>query len=211
MSSLFDVPRIVLVGAESTGKSTVGQKITQMYPNCCYNPEYLRDYCMQKITVNDSEKTAPIFTWTPDEFIHIAEKQGQNETLCAQQIASQSGFVVCDTDVFAVSIWYERYIGHRSRIIEKMAEEYDSNVTNKIYFLFSNGVPFVQDGYRDGEQIREWMFNRFLTELQKLGKTFYIIDGTYKNRFSYVCRIIDNIILPLIDNKNESVVCQRFR
>ena len=51
------------------------------------------------------------------------------------------------------------------------------NNSEKIYILTKPNVPFVQDGYRDDEHIREWMFERFIEELDQYNMKYYIIDS----------------------------------
>ena len=52
-------------------------------------------------------------------------------------------------------------------------------------------MPFVQDGYRDGEHIRDWMFERFKTELERKNMKYYIIDSPdYEERYKQCLDII---------------------
>ena len=53
-------------------------------------------------------------------------------------------------------------------------------------------MPFIQDGYRDGEHIRDWMFERFITEFKKYNMKYYIIDSpNYDERLQHAINIID--------------------
>jgi nicotinamide riboside kinase len=56
-----------------------------------------------------------------------------------------------------------------------MKTQKNLNNSEKIYILTKPNVPFVQDGYRDREHIRDWMFQRFIEELDKYKMTYYII------------------------------------
>jgi nicotinamide riboside kinase len=65
------------------------------------------------------------------------------------------------------------------------------NNTEKIYILTKPNVPFIQDGYRDGEHIRDWMFQRFIEELEGHKMTYYIIDSeNYDERYKHVQYLI---------------------
>ena len=65
---------------------------------------------------------------------------------------------------------------------------------NKIYILTKPNVPFVQDGFRDGEHIRDWMYYRFLEELQNKGMKYYILGSSdYEERLLSVIEIINKI------------------
>jgi len=86
-------------------------------------------------------------------------------------------------------------MGYISEEIESMFEEYDDCISNKIYLLTNCDVPFIQDGYRDGELIRDWMYERFYNKLQENNKIFYILTGDYDERLQQACDIINNEIL----------------
>ncbi len=43
-------------------------------------------------------------------------------------------------------------------------------------------IPFVQDGTRDGEQIRYWMQERFTSELKARGLPYVIVTGDRPTR-----------------------------
>ena len=56
----------------------------------------------------------------------------------------------------ATAIWEERYLGQRPAEVRAAARWPD------LYLLTDHdGVPFEQDGLRDGEHLREWMTGRF--------------------------------------------------
>jgi len=65
--------------------------------------------------------------------------------------------LICDTDVLATGIWHERYMGCRSPDVEAIAASH----RHDLYLLTGCDLPFVQDGLRDGETIRQWMTKRF--------------------------------------------------
>lgn len=65
--------------------------------------------------------------------------------------------LICDTDVLATALWHERYVGEPApRILERAAAHQLA-----LYILTGDEIPFVQDGLRDGEDIRHDMQQRF--------------------------------------------------
>ena len=56
------------------------------------------------------------------------------------------------------------------------------------------GVPFVQDGIRDGEAIREWMTGRFLEALAATGRRFVVLCGSLESRVSEGLAAIDDLL-----------------
>jgi len=189
----FYVPRIVLVGAESTGKTTLAKRLTEHYKGrTIWVPEYARILCEEKLKDNFNSNSVPTFHWTTEEFIEIANGQKRTELEAAMKDGVE--IVICDTDVFAASIWHERYLGFVSDKIEEMAKDYENEVHRQIYLLTDNNVPFVQDGYRDGENIRDWMFSRFLEKLTSENKKFDLLIGSYDDRFNQALKAIDSVL-----------------
>jgi nicotinamide riboside kinase len=98
--------------------------------------------------------------------------------------------LVCDTDPFATEIWHERYVGAPSADVAAIAagRRYD------LYLLTGTDVPFEQDGYRDGENIRAWMHRRFRDELERRGKPYVLIEGDRKTRLSRAVERVDDLL-----------------
>jgi nicotinamide riboside kinase len=53
-----------------------------------------------------------------------------------------------------------------------------------LYVLTDSSTPFVQDGYRDGEGIRQWMHDRFRTALTQKARPFLEIGGPHERRLA---------------------------
>ena len=100
--------------------------------------------------------------------------------------------LICENLSFALTIWCERYLGKYYQEIYKIYEAAKHlNNSEKIYILTKPNVPFVQDGYSDGKHIRDWMFQRFIEELDKYKMTYYIIDSpNYDERYNKTLEII---------------------
>ena len=173
--------RICIVGAESTGKTTLAKALAKHYQTD-WVPEYGRLYTEQNIT--------DLFThrWTNKEFVHIAKTQNILEEEAA---AKCNRLLICDTDAFATSIWYERYFNRRSSAIDTLAagRNYD------LYIVPDVKTPFVQDGWRDGnEKIRRWMHNRFLQKLEFWGKDYLLVSGSVQERLEQTIPVIDSLL-----------------
>ena len=59
--------------------------------------------------------------------------------------------LISDTDALATGIWHERYLSKKSAEVEAIAASH----RHDLYLLTDCDLPFVQDGLRDGESIRE--------------------------------------------------------
>lgn len=175
----YYIPRIIFLGPESCGKTTLAQKLAEFYQTE-WVKEYGHEYCEEKLKANSqkAENGDDIFyDWTDDDFIHIANQQNKIELNLAIQA---NKFLICDTDSFATNIWYERYMNKRCFELEEIHKLHFNNVGVAFYFLFNpKDLPFVQDGTRDGENIRGWMFDLFKKRLYEEKKNFYVVEGDY--------------------------------
>lgn len=156
-------PRIVILGAESTGTTTLARALAERL-GTEWVPEYGRDYSVAKLAAGEAE-------WRTEEFVHIAQTQNRWEDGAARRA---TGPVVLDTDAFATGVWHERYVGHRSPEVEALARPAALTV------LTGDEIPFVQDGLRDGEHLRRWMTDVFRERLR--GRDHIEVGGPVPER-----------------------------
>jgi nicotinamide riboside kinase len=62
------------------------------------------------------------------------------------------------------------------------------------YILTAIDTPFVQDGTRDGEHIREAMHARFVEELKANGKDFTMLSGDEQARLQAAIGVCDEVL-----------------
>ncbi|MEV4625149.1 AAA family ATPase [Micromonospora sp. NPDC049523] len=155
--------RVVVVGAESTGTTTLARALAEalrgdggVWARTRWVPEFGRELTERKLTaLRRTDPGASVFdvTWSREDFVEVAETQNR-----AEDDAARSGgpILVCDTDARATAVWEERYLGSPSPATLAAARRPD------LYLLTDHeGVPFEDDGLRDGEHLRAWMTGRF--------------------------------------------------
>jgi NadR type nicotinamide-nucleotide adenylyltransferase len=167
------VCRVVLIGAESTGKTTLAQQLAERF-NTIWVPEYGREHWEKKVA--GLVMSDPLPSWSHDEFVQIAAEQQARENLLARQA---NRVLICDTNAFATGTWHERYYQSRDARVDAIgaADKVD------LYLLMAPDVPFVQDGFRDGEKIRDWMHEAFRSQLANGATPWRLIAGSYAARF----------------------------
>jgi len=177
--------RVVLIGAESTGKTTLCEALAAHY-GTVWVAEYGREHWEKKIAAQD---TPPGETpaWTDVEFIHIAEEQQRRENEAATRA---NRVLICDTNAFATATWFERYAGTRHPPVDAIGARDKVD----LYLIPSPDVPFVQDGVRDGEKIREWMHDRFLELIRAGGTPHVLITGPWEARLPQAIAAIDALL-----------------
>lgn len=170
--------RVVIIGAESTGKTTLATALAEHYQTA-WVPEFGRLYTEARRYRGE--------LWRSDEFTYIAVEQARMEDALAR-IAN--GVLICDTDPFATTIWHERYLGGPSVAVQVVAasRSYD------LYVLTDTDIPFVQDGIRDGEAIRQWMHNRFHDEISRMATPMIVVSGPHDERLEAAVARIDAML-----------------
>jgi HTH-type transcriptional repressor of NAD biosynthesis genes len=177
--------RICIVGAESTGTTTLAKDLASHYQTV-WVPEYGRLFSEGK------QFGDHYAAWRSDEFVSIAQAQSQLEDTMA---AASNGLLFADTDAFATGIWHERYLGVRSTAVEALA----ARRRPALYLLTGDDIPFVQDGLRDGEHIRHGMHRRFIERLQEDGRLFVLVVGDRAKRLQQAVAAVEAIRLVDVD------------
>jgi NadR type nicotinamide-nucleotide adenylyltransferase len=180
----FYAVRVCVVGAESTGKTTLAQDLARHF-DTVWVPEYGREYSERKLAAGGG------YDFRSEEFAHIAARQCELEDEAARRA---NRILVCDTDAFATSVWHRRYIGTRSPEVEETAARHRRP---DLYLLTDIGTPFVQDGTRDGEHVREWMHEVFVEELRAQGRPSQSVSGTRDERLRQAVGYIEDLLAGL--------------
>ncbi len=173
--------RVCLIGAESTGKTTLAQSLATNYQTC-WVPEYGREVS-ERMLAREGK-----YNWRSQDFVEIALTQCRLENDAAREC---NRVLISDTDAFATSIWHRRYLNLPSPEVEAIAQ---SQRPPDLYLLSDTKTPFVQDGTRDGEAIREWMQRVFTEELVRQQREFQILSGSYNERFQQALKHIDRLL-----------------
>lgn len=177
--------RIVVLGAESTGTTTVSRALAARYrdrggvwASTRWVAEYGRERSIEKLQEvrrgNPNADLAEV-VWSAEDFLQIATVQTEREEEAARE---GSPVLVCDTDAFATQVWERRYLGPKSSASSAAAVP-----RHDVYLVTDHvGVPFEQDGLRDGELIREEMTTWFLDALTRTGRSWVLLTGTVEQR-----------------------------
>ena len=187
------VRRVVVVGAESTGTTTMARALAAHFQTI-WVPEYGRQLTERKVAALGPGGDVFSVTWNRDDFVEVAREQ----EAAADRAARASGpLLICDTDAMATTIWEERYLGDTSDAVRAAARWPD------LYLLTDHeGVPFDQDGLRDGEHIREWMTGRFRAVLATAPVPVVELRGPHENRLATAVHACESLLAagwPLAD------------
>ena len=187
--------RVVVVGAESTGTTTVADRLAQHYvtrggvwaaTQCV--AEYGREYTQLKAAANPDVDIAEL-RWSEEDFDAIGPEQTRREEAA---VRAGSPVLICDTDAFATALWKRRYLGSTSA----SAEPWTSVPPRAVYLLTDHeGVPWHDDGMREGDlTIRAAMTGWFTEALTAAGQSWVLLTGTLQERLDIAIRAIDPLL-----------------
>lgn len=183
--------RVVVVGAESTGTTTMARALAAAlrdrggcFGRTTWVEEFGRELTQRKLdALREENAEAGIFdvTWSREDFVAVAAEQNAREDAVTR---NGSPILVCDTDARATAVWEERYLGSASPEVVALARE------PALYLLTDHvGVPFEDDGLRDGEHLRAWMTGRFREVLA--GRPMVELTGPHEKRLETALAAID--------------------
>ena len=185
----FYALRVCLVGAESTGKTTLAAALAERFETV-WVPEYGREYCERKLSEEGG------FDFRTEEFTHVAARQCELEDDAARRA---NKILICDTDALTTGIWHRRYMNARSPEVEAIVARHRRP---DLYLLTDIATPFVQDGTRDGEFVREWMHETFVEELRARGLAYRRVSGPRGERVRQAVGYIEELLAARKDSES---------
>lgn len=160
--------RIAVLGAESSGKSTLCQALAQRY-GTLWVPEYLREFV-------DTQGRVP---FESDQY-GIARTQRAREDEAA---ARAKDFLFCDTTPLMTALYSRVYWGRVDARLEGLAATHDYALT----LVTAPDTPWIADGLmRDSEEVRERVFEMVERELDERGIRFVLVEGDLPHRMRQV-------------------------
>jgi len=172
-----DVKRICILGAESTGKTTLAAALARAY-GVSWVPEYGRPY-----TEMGRDRDAP---WTSEEFTRIARMQCWYEDCLA---TTTRRLLFCDTDAFTTALFHEVYLGEPTHTFDDLVERrYD------LFVVCGLDVPWRHDGIREFEEQRRWMQERYLERVRSSGRPWLVASGQLEQRLDAAAGAVDAML-----------------
>jgi NadR type nicotinamide-nucleotide adenylyltransferase len=167
--------RVVLTGSESTGKTTLAERLAKHY-DATLVPEFVRTY-------------AATLGRTIDFSDHGAIAKGQM-ALEDEHIALEPALLVQDTDLLSTVVYCKHYFGSCPAWIAEAANSRRPD----LYIMCDIDIPWVADGVRDRGHAREEMQQLFRDALTESGVLWLSIGGDAAERFARASHAIDNVI-----------------
>lgn len=170
--------KIVVIGPESTGKSTLCEKLASHY-NTLWVPEYARTYL---------EKNGPEYAY--EDLLTIAKGQiDLEEKLIAQSAKLKASRLFIDTDMYVMKVWAEFVFNKcHNWILNRIAERnYD------LFLLCDIDLPWVEDKLREypDKKIRRKLYCFYKDLMINQSTLWCNISGKYDERLAKAINFID--------------------
>ena len=193
------VKKVVVIGPESTGKSTLCEQLAQHY-NQLWCPEFAREYLLTNGTdyqYDDLLTIAKGQLALEDEYTLMTSKQWSfvdGQWLHASELrrSIKPPMLVIDTDMYVMKVWCE-YVFERCHqfIIDQIVQRpYD------LYLLCAPDLPWVKDALREypDEGPRQELYAIYKDILINQHIPWVNITGNYDNRLAIAIEAVDKYI-----------------
>ena len=171
--------KIVVIGPESTGKSTLCEQLAQHYDSL-WCPEFAREYLLTNGTI-----------YSYDDLLNIAKGQLALEDEYIQMSAG-SKLLFIDTDMYVMKVWSEFVFGkcHGFILDQITGRHYD------LYLLCNVDLPWVKDELREypDQQTRNKIFLIYKDLMINQPVPWMEISGDYEERLQRSIEAVDKIL-----------------
>ena len=164
------VKRVVFLGGESTGKSTMARRMAAQFET-----DYVAEYGRELWEARGGNRAY-------DDLLAIATEQLRRES------AGRDGaraFLFCDTSPLT-TLFYSRHLFSRA---EPLLEELATRAYDHV-FLCEADFAFEQDGTRSGVEFQALQQDWYRRELKARGVAFHSLGGSVAERIERVSRLI---------------------
>ncbi len=193
------IKKVVVIGPESTGKSTLCQQLAHHY-HTEWCSEFAREYLLAHgtaYTFEDLETIAKGQLALEDDALSMVKGQwsmaedGTYVNSKALLSAHHSPLLFIDTDMYVMKVWCEYVFGkcHTLILDEIVQRKYD------LYLLCNIDLPWVKDELREypDEKPRQELYRIYKDILINQSVPWVEISGTYEERLNTAIKAVDGV------------------
>jgi NadR type nicotinamide-nucleotide adenylyltransferase len=173
--------KVVVIGPESTGKSTLCKQLAEYYQTA-WCPEYAREYLLKhgkKYDYDDLLTIAKGQISLEDKYVGVVNKRKHHS-------------LFIDTDMYVMKVWCEFVFGkcHRYILNQITKRKYD------LYLLCNTDLPWVKDELREYPDLetRQKLYHIYKNILMNQPVPWIDITGNSEERFQKAIHAVDNLL-----------------
>ncbi len=173
METLKPIRRVVIIGPESTGKSTLSAQLAAHFQT-----EWVREYAREYLEKNGTD-------YRFENLYAIATGQEALEEKMAAIVSADNSnsytrVLFIDTDLYVMKIWSE-FVFNKcdNRILTAISKR-----KCDLYLLCDTDLPWVSDNLREypDPAVRKKLFHYYKEEMTEQNVPWGIIRGSYEER-----------------------------
>lgn len=169
--------RVVLIGSESTGKTTLARQLAEAL-TAAWVPEYSRAYALERgalpLGAADVESIA----------------RGQIAQEDAALALARARVMILDTDLISTTVYAEHYYGPCPAWVLQAARDRLAD----LYLVCDIDLPWIADDVRDQPGAREIIQSRMKARLAEFGARFAEVNGVGSARLQRALAIIQTVV-----------------
>jgi NadR type nicotinamide-nucleotide adenylyltransferase len=184
MKSSSDIKKIVIIGPESTGKSTLCEQLAKHF-DTLWVPEHARAYLNENGT-----------NYTVEDLVVIAKNQlADEDAIMAKMMADENNktkLLFIDTDMYVMKVWSEYVFNSCDAFIlhEIVNRKYD------LYLLCEPDVPWVKDELREYPDLdtRNKLYHHYKDAMTQQAVPWVNISGDYELRLKKAVDAVEGMV-----------------
>lgn len=182
MEQKIATKKVVVIGPESTGKSTLCKQLADHY-NCEWLPEYAREYL---------ETNGASYQYEDLEIIARGQIGSEDALMSGlQQKSPPPPFLFIDTDLYVMKVWSEFVFNKcENRLLTQIAMR-----TYDLYLLCDIDLPWESDALREYPDLysRQKLFHMYKDALVHQHVPWQLVSGGFEQRLSTAVSAIDRL------------------
>ncbi|MBC3874269.1 ATP-binding protein [Undibacterium sp. LX15W] len=168
-----NVQKIVILGAESSGKSQLAEALARHYQTV-WVPEYLREFV-------EAKQRVPL----EEEQLHIALTQLERERVL---LPGANNWLFCDTSPMMIALYSRYYFKQIPAKLEDLELLHDYDFT----IVTAPDIPWIADGLqRESPAVRQQIHAQLVETLDERDIPFLLVEGGLDERLRQVIFTLD--------------------